>query len=87
MKDILGAAAPYGMIKDAESLIQIVEGVNTALVTKRSDHVLQRIDAHKAADLASKGFLETQADIDDYLKRLRQELESAINNKQRVEIR
>ena len=48
MKDILAAAAPYGMIKDAESLIQTVEGVNTALVTKRRDHVLQRIDAHIA---------------------------------------
>ena len=36
------------MIKDAESLIQTVEGVNTALVTKRRDHVLQRIDVHIA---------------------------------------
>lgn len=46
MKEILGAAAPYGMIKDAESLIQTVEGIDTALVTKRRDHVLQRIEVH-----------------------------------------
>ncbi len=46
MQEILRAPAPYGMIKDAESLIQTVEGVNTTLVTKRRDHVLQRIEAH-----------------------------------------
>ena len=34
MKEILGAAAPYGVIKDVASLIRTVEGVNTALVTK-----------------------------------------------------
>jgi len=40
-----------------------------------------------ASKLAPKGFLETQADVDDYLNRLRQALESAINNDERVEIR
>lgn len=173
IKQILNATSPYGMIKDAASLIQSVDEVNTALVTKRRDHVLQRIDVHiakveaeldtarapadlrnqcllplqslkrqveaqssiahinqalqsaseavdeafdkiqaaseskkkpgtgeteppvyvkkrrvvQAARLAPKGFLETQADIDDYLNELRQELESAINNNERVEIR
>ena len=173
IKEILAAPAPYGMIKDAESLIQTVEGINTALVTKRRDHVLQRIDVHiakveaeldaaqasadlrnqcllplqtlkrqvetqasiahinqaqqsaseavdeafdkieaasklrekpevgetkppvyvkkrrvvQAAQLAPKGFLETQADVDDYLTKLRQALESAIDNNERVEIR
>ncbi|MFZ1537743.1 MAG: hypothetical protein WAT23_10230, partial [Chromatiaceae bacterium] len=197
MKDILAAAAPYGMIKDAESLIQTVEGIDTALVTKRRAHVLQRIEVHiakvqkeldaaqassdlsnqclyplqtlrrqvetqasiahinqalqgtidaadqafdkieaaskpkptpvpqpgkaplptsaippaahptqnertgeptppvyvkkrrivQAARLAPEGFLETQADIDAYLGKLRQALESAIANDERVEIR
>jgi hypothetical protein len=173
IKDILAAAAPYGMIKEAESLIQSVESVNTALVTKRRDHVLQRIDAHiarieaeldgaqassdlrnpclyplqtlrrqveaqtsiahinqaqqsaveaadeaidkieaatkeraekhigekkppvyvkkrrivQAALLAPAGFLETQADIDTFLGKLRQALESAIAKDERVEIR
>ncbi len=173
IKDILAAAAPYGMIKEAESLIQSVESVNTALVTNRRDLVLQRIDAHiarieaeldgaqassdlrnqclhplhtlrrqvetqasiahinqalqsaveaadeaidkieaatkkraekhiaekkppiyvkkrrivQAALLAPAGFLETQADIDTFLGKLRQALESAIAKDERVEIR
>jgi hypothetical protein len=48
MREILDAAAPYGMIKDAESLIQTVAVIDTALVTKRRDHVLQRIEVHIA---------------------------------------
>ena len=173
MKDILDTAAPYGMIKDVESLIQTVDGVNNALVAERRQHVLERIDAHiakvegeldatdastdlrnkclyplqtlksqvetqtsiahinqaeqsaqgaadevfdmleaaskpkeksgideekppvyvkkrrivKAAQLAPKSFLETQADVDSYLDSLRQELESANNNNERIEIR
>ncbi len=173
MKDILGAAAPYGMIKDAEALIQAVESVNMALVTDHRNRVLVEINAliakveaeletakaaaelrnrclyplqslkrqidtqtsiahinqaqqiavdaadeafdkiaaaakeketpatikiaHpvylkkrrivQAARLAPTGFIATQADIDDYLNRLRQELEAAINNNERVEIR
>ena len=163
MRDILGAAAPYGMIKDAESLIQAVEGVDAALVTQHREQVLQDIDAQigkvqvelddaqapaelrshclhplqslkrqvesqaslahidqarqgaieaaddafekieaaakqkerlakprrvvKAAELAPKGFLETQEDVDGYLERLRQELEAAIRAGERVEIR
>ncbi len=173
VKNILAAAAPYGMIKDAESLIQTVEAVNAALVTKLRDHVLQRIDAHlakvgseldaaqasndlrnpclyplqtlrrqveaqtsiahinqaqqsaveaadeaidkieaatkeraekdigekkppvyfkkwriiQAARLAPKAPLETQADVDGYLERLRRELEAAIGAGERVEIR
>jgi hypothetical protein len=159
------------MIKDAESLIQSVEGVNAALVSRRRDDVLRRIDAHiteveaeldaaqasddlrnrclhplqalkrqvegqssiahinqaqqtaieaideallaieraakarepqigepppksykkprvvRVASLAQKSLLETQADVDEYLDRLRQALESAINAHERVEIR
>jgi hypothetical protein len=41
----------------------------------------------RAAQLAPPGFLETQDDIDAYLSKLRQALESAINSNERVEIR
>jgi len=38
-------------------------------------------------DLAGPGYLETQADIEEFMVRLRQELEQAIANQERVEIR
>ncbi|MOA60228.1 hypothetical protein D3C78_1850530 [compost metagenome] len=38
-------------------------------------------------ELAGPGYLETQADIEDFMARLRQELEQAIANQERVEIR
>jgi hypothetical protein len=41
----------------------------------------------KAAALAPKALLETQEDVDAYLSKLRQALESAINSNERVEIR
>jgi len=41
----------------------------------------------QAAKLAPDGFLETQADVDAYLDKLRRALESAIENNERVEIR
>lgn len=172
MKDILDAPAPYGMVKDAESLIRTAEGLNTALIQERRSQALQSVelqvgkvqvefddakasadlrnqclyplqtlkrqiesqssvahieragqDAIEAADeafrkievttkaiepsaadgdpkvyvkprrivkasaIAPKGFLETQADVDGYLDRLRQELEAAISAGARVEIR
>ena len=173
IQDILCAPEPYGMIKDAESLIQTVGVINNTLVTEHRDDVLQHIDAciakvateldaakasadlrnqclhplqslkrqletqasiahiHqarqdateaadeaidkiesvsrledksavgdvnppayikkrrvvRAAQLASKGFLETQTDVDDYLNRLRSALESVINSNERAEIR
>jgi len=45
---ILGAAAPYGMIKDGEALIGRVGDINKEIVKKRRDHALQRIDEHIA---------------------------------------
>ena len=41
----------------------------------------------QAARLAPKALLETQADVDGYLERLRRELEAAIGAGERVEIR
>lgn len=37
--------------------------------------------------LAGSGYIETQADIDNFLAKLRKELEQAIADNQRVEIR
>ncbi|MDT4879615.1 hypothetical protein FQZ97_1153070 [compost metagenome] len=37
--------------------------------------------------LAGAGYIETQADIDSFLAKLRKELEQAIADNQRVEIR
>ena len=45
IQTILAAAAPYGLIKDAEPLIQTVEGIDTALVAERRAQVLQSIQA------------------------------------------
>jgi hypothetical protein len=44
MQEILVAPAPYGLIKDAESLIQIVEGVNAILVQQHQRKALEEID-------------------------------------------
>jgi hypothetical protein len=41
----------------------------------------------QAARLAQKDSLKTQSDVDDYLTKLREALESAINNNECVEIR
>jgi len=46
MREILDASAPYGMIKEVDALIQTVDAVNTAMVTKRRGQVLERIEAH-----------------------------------------
>ncbi|MNG36791.1 hypothetical protein D3C84_1239350 [compost metagenome] len=40
-----------------------------------------------AQQLAGSGYIETQADIDNFLTKLRNELEQAIADNQRVEIR
>ena len=41
----------------------------------------------QVSTLSPKGFLESREDVDAFLKRLRQELEAAINNNERIEIR
>ena len=40
----------------------------------------------KVAPLSTKTYLETQADVDEFLNKLRQELEAAIKADERVEI-
>jgi hypothetical protein len=44
IKEILDAAAPYGMLKDAEALIRTVEGVNTALVDQHRKQAIEDIE-------------------------------------------
>ena len=46
MREILTAKAPYGLIKDAEALINAVDQVNTALVSGKRAAALAEIDKH-----------------------------------------
>jgi hypothetical protein len=181
IEGILSNDAPYGMIKDADGLISKVSAVNDALIKKRREHAVEKIDRHidlvkgeldevgasselsnqslsslqkirvnveqessvahiyqfqreaqdavdnafaiieKAAKVApapiddgnkdeptpqpappkpskkrrvveptklvSQNFLENKEDVDIFLEKLREELEAAINNNERVEIR
>jgi hypothetical protein len=181
IEGILSNAAPYGMIKDADGLITKVSAINNALIKKRRDNAIEKIDGHigkvkaelddvgaapelrneclspiqaikanvekqtsiahiyqlqgsalDAADdafamieaaakvkqkpepddgggadkppppppkpskkrrvieptkLVAQNFLENKDDVDIFLEKLRDELESAINNNERVEIR
>ena len=49
MQDILVAPSPYGLIKEAEGLIDTVNAVNSALVAERRTQMIEKIDAHIAA--------------------------------------
>ena len=48
MQEILAAASPYGLIKEAEGLITTVGTVNTALLTGRRQQAVAKIDGHIA---------------------------------------
>jgi len=48
MQEILTAASPYGLIKEADALINTVDGVNAALLSGRRTQALSKIDAHIA---------------------------------------
>jgi hypothetical protein len=48
IEEILGNAAPYGMIKDADGLIGKVSAVNDTLVQKRRGNAVEKIDGHIA---------------------------------------
>ena len=179
IEGILSNDAPYGMIKDADDLISKVSVFNDALIKKRREHAIEKIDRHidlvkgeldevgasselrnqglsslqkikvnveqetsvahiyqlqreaqdavddafaiienaaRAAPAAPDGgqkdeptpapskpskkrrvvepmklvtqnFLENKEDVDAFLEKLREELEAAINNNERVEIR
>lgn len=56
MQQIIQAASPYGLIKEADDLIRTVEGVNAALLSAHRGQAIIRIDARIAAlekDLAA----------------------------------
>ena len=96
MKAILDAPAPYGMIKEVESLIQTVDAVDSALVTKRRAQVIARLDAyiakvqqeldsaHAAKDLSNQCLyplqtLKGQVDKQDSIAHINQALQDAID--------
>jgi hypothetical protein len=56
IEDILKNAAPYGMIKDADGLITKVSAVNDALIKKRRNNAIEKIDGHIA---------KVKAELDD----------------------
>ena len=48
MHEILSAKSPYGLIKEADALINSVNAVNSALLTGRRTQAIAKIDAHIA---------------------------------------
>ncbi len=48
MHEILSAKSPYGLIKEADALINTVNAVNSALLTGRRMQAIAKIDAHIA---------------------------------------
>lgn len=48
MHEILSAKSPYGLIKDADALINTVNAVNSSLLTGRRTQATAKIDAHIA---------------------------------------
>ena len=48
MQEILSALSPYGLIKDADALINTVNAVNSSLLTGRRTQAIAKIDNHTA---------------------------------------
>ena len=48
MQEILSARSPYGLIKEADALINTVNAVNSSLLTGRRAQAIARIDGHIA---------------------------------------
>lgn len=56
MQEILSAQSPYGLLKEADALINTVNAVNSSLLTGRRAEAIAKIDAHIATlskDLAT----------------------------------
>jgi hypothetical protein len=62
MKEILAAPAPYGLLKDTDSLIATVDAVNSALLTGRRKQAIEKIDSHYAT--LTKEIATVQGDAD-----------------------
>jgi len=48
MREILSARSPYGLIKEADALMNTVNAVNSALLSGRRTRAIAKIDAHAA---------------------------------------
>src|SRR5207253_5627522 len=48
MQEILLAKSPYGLIKEAEGLIQTVDAVNLALLASRRQQAIAKVDSYIA---------------------------------------
>jgi hypothetical protein len=48
MQEILSARSPYGLVKEADALINTVNAVNSSLLTGRRTQAIAKIDAHIA---------------------------------------
>jgi hypothetical protein len=46
MQEILSARSPYGLLKEADALINTVKAVNTSLLSERRAEAIAKIDAH-----------------------------------------
>ena len=71
------------------ALVRIEEAVKKTQVRKQGSDkpYVKKRRVIKVAPLSTKSYLETQADVDEFLNKLRQELEAAIKADERVEIR
>jgi hypothetical protein len=76
MAEILAAKSPYSLIKEADSLINVVDGVNAALLAARRTQVISSIDQRMATltkDIAdAKGDASLKSACIGPLERLRQ---------------
>jgi hypothetical protein len=61
MQQIIQAASPYGLIKEADDLIRAVEGVNAALLSARRDQAITWIDTRIAS--LEKDLVAVQIDV------------------------
>ena len=61
MHEILLAKSPYGLIKEAEALIDTANAVNSSLLTEKRQQAITKIDAHIAT--LNKDIAAAQADV------------------------
>ena len=80
MHDILTAPSPYGLIKDADGLIDTVGAVNTSLVSARREQALEKMSSHLATLTqnleAAKADAAVQTACSGPLEALRQRVET-----------
>ena len=79
MQEILSAPSPYGLIKEADALINTVNAVNSSLLTERRTQAIAKIDAHIATlnkDIAAaKGEASLRAACLKPLEALREQVQ------------